>query len=179
MTGGAGGVSSAIAIAVAIAVLALAIVAQEADAAATRAEYVAQVDPICQAGRAREKAAARSFKKRVRLLKERGVDLDEPTKRGNRLVVAFYDRIARIYKNVDGQISAVVPAPGDEAIISEWLKRRERPPDLLERAVHAFARGKEKRSSQLFTKAFRAGLFSQIPVQDFGFKSCVEIDPGP
>jgi hypothetical protein len=51
-------------IALAITLIALAIIASTAAAASTRAEYVAQVDPICHAAHVKEKAAAQRFSTR-------------------------------------------------------------------------------------------------------------------
>jgi hypothetical protein len=161
-----------------IVALAVAILAAPAEAATTRAEYVAQVDPICQAGKAREKAAIRSFKKRLKRLSEKNVDPAE-SKVAFRALVAFFNRNVRIKREVDRQIKAVIPATGDEETVSRWLQRRDNATDLLERATHAFAHGKERYASHLLSKASSVGFTSGFLVEDFGFKYCVGPDSFP
>jgi hypothetical protein len=160
-------------------IAAVAVAAPSASATSTRAEYVAQVDPICKAARSQEKDATRSFKRQVRRLRERGVNPEEPTKQTVRLGVAFYNRILRITQRRESQISVVIPAPGDEEARVQWLQARGKAIDLFQRGVHAFARGKEQRSSGLLTAASEVWFMAQFLVEDFGFRYCVEIDPGP
>jgi hypothetical protein len=57
-------------IAIAIALVALAASAGTARAASTRAEYVAQVDPICQSAVTQEAAAAQPLTAAVRRMKK-------------------------------------------------------------------------------------------------------------
>lgn len=82
-------------IAFAIAAVALAIAATSASAATTRAEYVAQVDPICQASKPRLTHEVRSYERRIRHLIQHGLDPDRPTKQALRVVVRFYDQHRR------------------------------------------------------------------------------------
>jgi hypothetical protein len=142
--------------------------------ASTRAEYVAQVDPICQAGFVKEKAVNRSFKKRAKRLHKHGIDTTEPTKPVLRIAVRLFDRIARIARAVNSQILVIPPAPGDEAIISQWLQLRGEATDLTQRSIHVFAHGKERRFKQLIGRSFNRRLDAEEIVQDFGFKHCVQ-----
>jgi hypothetical protein len=149
-------------------------------AASTRAEYVAQVDPICRAGHSKEKTVVRSLKKRARQLQKRGIDTSQPTKPVIRIAVRYYDRIAAIQRDVNGQISLITPAPGDEATISQWLRERGEYTDLFNRSFHVFAHGKRtKRFKQLIGRAFRHELDGEELVGDFGFQYCTPFLANP
>jgi hypothetical protein len=150
-----------------------AITAVSAFASSTRAEYVAQVDPICQKAHLAEKREARRFKRQIRHLIRKGLDLDHPTKAALHALVGFADRAARIARGAFGQIAAVPPAPGDEATVTEWLRLRSKATNYFHRAYHAFARNqKPHQFRRLLGKSDSAGLDADSLVQDWGFEHC-------
>jgi hypothetical protein len=153
----------------------VAITATTAYAAATRAEYVAQTDPICRAALAKEQALARSLDRRVRQLEKRGVDTGASSKQVVRIFVRYFDQLAEIQRNENLQISMVTPAPGDESIVAQWLQKRQEASDLFQRGVQVFAHGKERFSKKLVGMAAKRGFLAEELVQDFGFRSCDEI----
>ncbi len=146
--------------ATALAIAALAIPAASAQAAATRAEYVAQVDPIClDYAKPAIKAFAAYFKAGARKRKPSA----RPTAR-------FLSQISRAYGNLTERIATVPAAPGDEAIVSTWLGRRAEVVVNLGRARRAARHGKLKRSDRLAGRA-GFGAASQV-VSEFGFDYC-------
>jgi hypothetical protein len=160
------------ALALPVLLLAIAVLAAPANAATTRAEYVAQVDPICHAADTRMSAVIRSLKKSAKQLKQRGIDTEEPTKPVVRVAVRGYNRIALIARNAFTQISVVTAAPGDETTVSAWLRQLSREIDRFQRAIHAFAHRKVHRYKQLMYKSSLSGLEADVLVRDFGFQYC-------
>jgi hypothetical protein len=160
----------------AITVIALAIAATAAYGAATRAEYVAQVDPICQAGKTKLKRESRKYGHRIRALRKQGIDTEKPTKRVLRLAVRFYDRVARIQRSANQQIAAVPPAPGDEQLVAEWLRLRSKRIKLTNRAIHAYARSRKAHQfRRLMGRANTAEVNAESLVADFHFQHCTPL----
>jgi hypothetical protein len=164
------------AIAVAIGLVVLATPATAANAASTRAEYVAQVDPICQAGQAQERAAFKAYVKSAKryLRRHPNSDPDKPSKQIFRLVTRLYSRILAIDRSVLAQLNSIPPAAGDEAAVAEWLGVRTQSADLLERSIHALQRQKLKLFFRLYLKSIRRSLQATLPISDFGFRYCDE-----
>jgi hypothetical protein len=148
------------------------LITSTAHAASTRAEYVAQVDPICQGGISKEKAAYRALRKDADRLKKRGIDTSSPTKPVVRLARRYSARVVPIARSIHHRILLVTPAPGDEAAVSQWLQGLEEATDLFERAFDAFAHRNVHRYKQLLTKSSYRRLNADGFVQDFGFKYC-------
>jgi hypothetical protein len=165
-------------IALAIVMVAMAIIAVPAWAATSRAEYVAQVDPICQQERASQKAVIRSFTKQVKTLEKRGFDPQKPSKPIGRVVIRGYDRLAMIQRAADSQIGGVIPAPGDEAITASWLQKRATFTQLFRRAGHVFAHQKRRSGLRLFVRALNTEGHAAALIGQFGFVYCVQIVPG-
>src|SRR5215813_7323572 len=101
-------------VAPAVVLIALALAATAAYAAATRAEYVAQVDPICRAANPKQNALLKALERRIKQLHRHGVDTETPAKRVIRIALRYYDRLAEIQRGENAQIAIVTPAPGDE-----------------------------------------------------------------
>jgi hypothetical protein len=179
------------AIALAIISIALAISAQKADAASTRAEYVAQIQPFCvaadQQAKAGLKRVVRGFKKAAQRLKKKYGDL-EPVpveefelkkKDFQKLLqgfgVVFAKILSPLVKAFDGattQIKTVQPAPGDEAAVSTWLAGRTEFARLYYIAISAGKHGKFKRFATVSVQADDVLQSAQTPVNNFGLGSC-------
>jgi hypothetical protein len=167
-------------IALAITVIAFAITAAMAYGASTRAEYVAQVDPICQAGNQRivraSKKAAPSIKRilaKVKKLGEAGEDSPEAKRLYAKFTSKAYGRYASIFHSVTTQITAVPPGPGDEAAVAAWLEGRALHAVLLRRAIRKAKRGKTDRSALLVLAALAILKEADDQVRSFGFQQCV------
>jgi hypothetical protein len=156
-------------VAVATTMVALAIT-PTASAAGTRVEYVAQVNPICQAQHNQAKTAHRSYKKRIRPFIKRGI---EPLpKAAVRIYLRYQREIVRLRRTADAQILAVPPAPTDRSTVSEWLRLRGAATDFVERSARAVAHGNSRWAGQLLTKANDREFKAELLVQDFGLDAC-------
>jgi hypothetical protein len=156
-----------------LAVMALmAVGATSASAASTRAEYVAQVDPICQtaAGPAR-RALKRFLKDEGRLGK-----IAHPTKRQVRALVnplaRMLIRLGSIEAGVTSQIATVQPAPGDEAIVASWVQDRTQYSQLSVAGARKFRKLKVVAAARLLSQADTALLQGQQLIASFGFRYC-------
>jgi hypothetical protein len=146
--------------------------APAAHAASSRAEYVAQVEPICQAAQKPTfKAYARAFKELPSV-----EDLDHLTRRELRRIDRaqgrLYSRIATVYGRTSARIRAVSPAPGDEAIIASWLSGRAQAQTLMLQAGRLARHLKARRSYLVASRATAASDTAARSVSDFSFHFC-------
>jgi hypothetical protein len=162
-------------IAVAISLVALATTAVSASAATTRAEYVAQVDPICQSAQAQEAVALqpvlRAFKR------DQKHHSRKTSRRAARAFRAYFQQYAVIERAANAQIATVTPAPDDVSLIQVWVRARG---ELLDDETQLFSGGlKPKKGLKGLGQVF--GLFFGLIgrefevadlVRDFGFQYC-------
>ena len=168
-------------IALAITAIALAITVPPAYGASTRAEYVAQVDPICQTA---AKPEAKAYYGQVRanrklyLQIQAGVPRRRAYEHYFRRAVRFIRRRERVYSGETTQISAVPPAPGDEQVVGQWLQKRVESAELLDRAIVAAHRRKFSNMAGFEDFAGAAEADGENFVADFGFRYCTPIPSG-
>lgn len=123
--------------AVAVALLAIPVVAvTPAHAASTRAEYVAQVDPICQGFVGPMQDAFRAWVRNEKLLgrvaaKGTLKQFGAQTKRTARSL----KRIAQIHAGLTNQIATVPPPAEDFGTVGSWLNHRRQEEALLRSAA--------------------------------------------
>ena len=144
--------------AVAVALLAIPLVAiPHAEAAATRAEYVAQVDPLCRANlgpwQKSVSADVKSFKKWVRL-SNRGTF--KAWVRQTHTHARALKRHVRVHAGLTEQISAVPPPAEDAQLVASWLRYRDEYERLTQSAAKAFDAFKFKKSNKLVGRAIKA-----------------------
>ena len=120
----------------------IAVWAAPADAASTRAEYVAQVEPICRANlgpwQQTYAAEVRAFKKWARL-STKGT-LKAWVNQTHKYARAL-ERHVQVHNTLTDQISAVPPPPEDGQLVATWLMLRnefERLAQSAAQALHAF-----------------------------------------
>jgi hypothetical protein len=113
-----------------------------------------------------------SFKARIRQLKSRGIDPEG--KAGIRAAVQFYGRVVRIVRPTFSEIARVPAPPGDEALISQWLRRNAQVVERLQNFVRLLPQGKERKAQRAFSRALQADFDADNLVRDFGFKYCVD-----
>jgi hypothetical protein len=172
--GGAALISAIVALAIA------AIAAAPASAATSRAEWVAQVDPICQNGQAQEAVAAQPM---IRMIKRAKKHRNRKTSRkAERAVVTYFFQYANIERAVDAQIATVPPAPDDVSLVQVWLRARGELLDLETRLVTGNVKGGKglKGFAQLFGSLFELfGRQQEVTdlVRDFGFHYCNQPPP--
>jgi hypothetical protein len=157
------GTFGAATIAVVIAALAILLTAATASATANRAEYVAQVDPIC----AHELAGAK------RTLG--GVNGDLVKGRYKQAGVKFA-RANNVFKKGVNNVAAVSPPSADAALIDQWVQMLSAQIPLAARASkvlkHEAPRAKVIRAIR---RLFRVSDETQALVSDYGFTSCNEM----
>jgi hypothetical protein len=172
---GSGARGGSVLIALAIAAIALAIIAAPASAAASRAEWVAQVEPICHAA---QKPTFKAYHAFFRGLDKLGLVGGSPeiskrqARSSDRLLGTFYLHATNIYSRTTAQLSTVAPGPGDESAIGAWIAGRNQASLLGTQAGRAAKHLKVKRAFHLADRAVTAGDDATTPVAGFGLHFC-------
>jgi hypothetical protein len=158
-------------IALAITVTALAITTSFASAAATRAEYVAQVEPIC---RDAQKPTFKAYSALFKATPTAGqTQINKAVaRRADRALGRFYTRISNIFGLTTSQIASITPAPGDEGTVAAWLAGRSQAQMLGLQAGRAAKHLKVRRATRLTSRATSASDQAAALVSTFGFKFC-------
>jgi hypothetical protein len=143
---------TAVSIAVAITIFALTIAAATAHAAATRADYVAQSDPICRASNVQAT--------KVLMRKDLRLDLDPSTllSRDHDEALQFAAVIGatkRIYNRAIDRVAAIPPPPGDEGVIANWVADLRYYERAINRGIHAIRHGKDRQAYELLISTRR------------------------
>jgi hypothetical protein len=114
----------ALPVAIAIGLIAMAI-APTAHAASSRAEYVAQANPICEAA---ERPVDKAIAGYVKALQRKRIGpeaLKRVTEETLGPTIRFGARIATVYSNVTARLRLIPAAPGDEETVFTWLGDRD------------------------------------------------------
>jgi hypothetical protein len=147
--------------------------AAPAVADSTRAEYIAQVDPICQAFVGPERDAGKTFIKNVkrwaRLAESEKV---KPFVRQTRRTASSLDRLVQIDVRLTDQIAAVPPPAADAGTIGTWLNYRREADGLLSSAASAFRHFKFRLFLKRAGAADAASTASIRTISGFGFQVC-------
>jgi hypothetical protein len=163
------------------ALLVLSVSVPAAGAAATRAEYVAQVDPICQAGQRDMRVEAKrqnpAIKKIRQKLEQGGLSRQREELLLGKLAAKEFAPTLKVFPRVTTQITAVVPAPGDESLVAGWLSARQVYSRLIERAIHAARQGKTPTYNRHIENGTAKLIEGEIPVEGFGFRFCLLSSP--
>ena len=150
-------------------------------AAATRAEYVAQTDPICQAGqrdmRAEAKRQKPGIKKISRRLQHEDLSREEENALLGKLAAKEFAPTLKVFPRVTDQIATVAPAPTDVTAVTQWLDARRAYSNHISRAVHAAKRGKTPTYNRLIEDGTAILIEGEIPVEGFGFRFCLLSSP--
>jgi hypothetical protein len=157
-----------------------------ANAASTRAEYVAQVDQICTASRPQVEAARNKLSKNLLKGPIFGPKTGEPTKhflgrvnRSSRRLARAQRRFDRVFAAMVEAIATAAPAPGDEAVVAQWINGFRRSAQLARRAYRAAKHGKISRSLSLLGRSLDALDTGGSAVQDFGISVCPTSSDSP
>jgi hypothetical protein len=166
------------AVAIATALVAITISASTAQAATTRAEYVAQVDPICQTGQAQEAVALQPMLRAgKRAQRHHKLKSKKTQKQLARLFTRFMAQYTAIERQINDQIAVVPPAPDDVSLIQVWLRARN---ELIDVETRLFAKkphvghglkGLGRFFTDFFTLTARQLEVTDL-VRDFGFQYC-------
>jgi hypothetical protein len=167
-----------VALGLGLALIAAALFATPASAATTRAEYVAQVDPICQSGQAQEVVAAQPLLRAAKRAKKHPKSR-KASKRLGRAVASYFQQYGAIEHAVNTQIATVPPAADDVSLIQVWLRARNELVDLETGLFSSRPKGLKgfaKLLSDFFTLAARQLEVADL-VRDFGFQYCNQPPP--
>jgi hypothetical protein len=170
--------STTAALGLGIALIAIAAFAASANAATTRAEYVAQVDPICQAGLNQETAAARPVVKKLKRLQRRAKQPHSrnvrrrAVKREARLLARFYDFVTAVEQGVTAQIASIPPAIEDTSLVQVWLRARGEQAVATQRLFRSLAKGDIFGAFMLLFEVEAKSEEVTDLVRDFGFHYC-------
>jgi hypothetical protein len=152
----------------------IAIWAAPAEAASTRAEYVAQVDPICQSFLGPNDNAFHAWFKNEKLLgrvAKNGTlkQFGAQTKRVARSV----KRLAQIQANLTDQIAAVPPPTEDFATVGTWLNHRRQEEAFLRSAASILVQYRPyKQYVRNLNMADAADQAATRTVSGLGFQVC-------
>ncbi len=160
--------------AVVVTLLAIPMVAvTPAHAATTRAEYIAQVDPICQSFEGPVDDAWAAF---VRNRKQwaHAIKYGTPkaivraAKRTARSLAGFAQTLTRLFDQV-----AVVPPPAeDAATVSTWISHRRQANAYDMSIASALKQGKVRKAFRLSRRADAEAEASERAISGFGFQVC-------
>jgi hypothetical protein len=148
-----------------------------AQATSTRAEYIAQVDPICQSFVGPESSALSAFitnSKRLGRVAKSSVRSGnfKPFLRQNRRTAGSLNTYAQIHSTLTDQIVAVPAAPGDEGTVSTWINDRRQTEALVRSAATALNQFKFKVFVRQLGQSDTAELASINAISGMGFKVC-------
>jgi hypothetical protein len=147
-------------VATALAIIAsvLAFAATPAHAASTRAEYIAQVDPICASASSAEKRAQGGI---GHLIKK---DRFKAAARKFRLT-------NRAFGLGVEQVAAVAPPAADAQVIATWVQMLRAQLPLAEKAAKALADGQ---IGKAIARLFRASDNTKAYIAGYGFSACAD-----
>jgi hypothetical protein len=161
--------------AVAVVLLAIPVVAvAPADAASTRAEYIAQVDPICQSFVDPANVAVnRELQSFDKWLRNGGISgKGKAWKRATRRLAGSLKGLAQIRASLTAQIAAVPPPPDDAETVGRWLDARRQSEALATSAALALRTFKIRLFNKRFLAAATAYVTSGRAISGFGFQVC-------
>ena len=144
-----------------------------ASAASTRAEYVAQVDPICQAFRGpasgADNAYIKNYKRLLRVARKGTVK--EFVRQTNRTAGSLL-RFTQIHMSVTDQIATVPPAAADAGTVNTWLNYRRQSDAFSTSAASALKQFKFERFFKQNDHAGAAEAAGRETIAPFGFQVC-------
>jgi hypothetical protein len=150
-----------------------------ASAAATRGEYLAQIEPICRQANEQAKRQAQKINRALKKSLKKAATQAKNDKPGlvfaDVFILAVIKLVGpdnRLFERTTAQIAAVPPAPGDEAVVSTWLAGRTESTELVWDALRAGKHRKPNRMFALLDASTEALRKAQQPVQAFGLNHC-------
>jgi hypothetical protein len=140
-----------------------------AEGASTRAEYVAQVDPVCQSFVGPVNDAKTAYKRWVRDL-SKGT-LHNWVRQTARTAISLR-RLNHVHAGLTDQIAAIPPFSEDAATLATWLNDRRQVEAFADSAALAFGLFKFDRFRAQLRQAGVAEEAGIRAVSGFGFQVC-------
>lgn len=157
-------------------ILSLGLIAAWADTAAaapTRAEYVAQVDPICQSAAgplgAIWRAYNKTFKRTDHAVK---VGNTKGFLRGTKKLSQLLNQLSGTRTGMIDQIAAVPPPDADAGTVGTWLGDLRQEVTFEQSAARAVLRLRIGKFFSFLRQADRASTAGKTAIAGFGFQSC-------
>jgi hypothetical protein len=144
----------------------IAVWAAPAEAASTRAEYVAQADAICVAPGPQYAQLMRQLNE---VKKQRNL---RPSKLAVKLG-KIVGRLGAIEGGILTQLGTLTAAPGDEATVAAWLQGEWNAKGLVDRSARAGKHGNLYKFLGLLNQSIAASERANQIVASFGFQFCV------
>ena len=142
-------------------------------AAPTRAEYIAQADPVCQSFVEPESASLgayhRDFKSWLRAAKKGSIK--RFARLTHRLAAALLD-FDRVHSSMTEQVAAIQPPDADASLIGIWLNGRRQADVLSDTAAAALNRFRVRRFFTLIRKADNVEGYGTQAINGYGFHVC-------
>jgi hypothetical protein len=151
----------------------IAVWASPADAATTRAEYIAQVDPICQSFVGPVNGAAKTYRKNFKEWERRLTKgtLKAWVRQTDRTFRSLR-RLVQLDAGLTDQIAAATPPPEDAGTVNAWLTNRNKSERWAYSAALAFGGFKFDRFYKLIDRAIRFQDAAFRTISGFGFQVC-------
>jgi hypothetical protein len=151
----------------------IAVWAAPANAASNRAEYVAQVDPMCAASAGAQNnalgAISRNTKRWVRTAKSGNV---KAFIRQTRRLAGSVNAYAQIHTSLTEQIAAVPSVPADTGTVDTWLNDRRQAEALYRSAAYALNGFQVRKFFSRIRQGDSADLAGRGAISGFGFQVC-------
>lgn len=165
-----------------VALIAIAVGSGTAYAASTRAEYVAQADPICATATVPARAAFVKFTKLAKNKPGGAEALTHPKVVSHQVrgpASRLYRRLAAIYSGVNAQLAAVPPAPEDVDRVNAWLALRATVAADLQASAQALKNNRLHVFDHLLAKGRADTTLANDALRDFGFQFCTPQHDSP
>ena len=144
-----------------------------ASAATTRAEYIAQVDPICQTFVDPESSALSAYHKTYKRWVH---DFSHGSLKGwvrqTKRTVATLRQFTLVHSSMTEQVAAVPPTPADARLISTWLEGRRQADGYATAAASSLNRFQISRFFKLIRQADSMEAAGLRAINGFGFQVC-------
>jgi hypothetical protein len=148
--------------------------ASPAQGATTRAEWVAQVEPICQASLPAATAANNAVNKKFKTFAHVAkFASDKAFVRATRSLAHSIQAYTAIDDNLTNQLAGIAPVPIDAGAVSNWLQGRRDTTALANRAAAALLRFKARKFFRLLDEANAAYSQAVSSVSGFGLNACL------
>jgi hypothetical protein len=158
------------------AIAAVCMSAAPAQAATSRAEYIAQVDPICQSVMPSLDqtwaAYNRNYKHWIRQATHGTL---KAWVKQTRRTAAALNRLNQVEISLTNQLAAIPPAPGDEAVIGTWLSYRRQSDGLGMAAAVALNHIQVSKFFKLARQADKAAYAGVQVAETVGFQVCDQV----
>jgi hypothetical protein len=143
--------------------IAVAVCATPASAATTRAEYVAQVDPICSG----------TLDKEAKTFRFVGRDFNH----GRYKVAARkFARTTKVFSAGVEQLATVSPPAADAALIGQWIAMLRAQVPLAQRVTRLLRQGaRRRRIVKAVDRLFMLSDRTQAQVATYGFSQCQQL----